>query len=532
MFGTRLSDAAPIVNSDDGGDHPLPAPRGLRPEEVALLVRELAPALTGARIEKVFRRGDDAYVLRLRAQGERRELFLSTRVGFSRFHLVAPSAADNEVLSPDVAELRALINQGAIESLEQLGHDRVVRIALRVVRDNAVLARTLVLELFGARGRLVLFDTTTRVILWLAGRSGNAAVGEVYRFPEAPPRRKPETPPFEPRVLLAAESELDDFAFNHALAARMASAEQAADDRARCDQLAHVIQEEQKRRLRLAEHLELDLATARTWPLEQRHGDLLKAETHRLRRGMTECQVVDYFDASLPTITIALDVEKTPLENVEALFARARKGKRAEAQVTARLAQCRSELEKLELAASCLRAGIDDSASAAAAERALKSVELKRRVKQAPPTRARASGATAASTATQWLRYRTRQGLDVLRGRSARANDQLTMTVANGNDLFFHRAHRPGPHVILRVPRGVQVAPESIEDAAFIAAYFSGWRGPGAVTVHWTEAKYVRKPRGAPAGLVTLAREREYRVEYRPELLERLVLADENPLSR
>ena len=116
-------------------------------------------------------------------------------------------------------------------------------------------------------------------------------------------------------------------------------------------------------------------------------------------------------------------------------------------------------------------------------------------------------------------------------GRTARENDRLTLSVAHGNDLFFHLASRPGPHVILRVPRGQQVAPESLEDAAFLAAYLAGWRGPSPVLVHWTEVKYVRKPKGSAPGKVSISREREYRVRYQPERLADLVLPDEEAAS-
>ena len=111
-------------------------------------------------------------------------------------------------------------------------------------------------------------------------------------------------------------------------------------------------------------------------------------------------------------------------------------------------------------------------------------------------------------------------------GRSARENDRLTRSVARGNDLFFHIAQKPGPHVIVRLPRGKQASPESLQDAAFLAAYLSGWRGPHDAVVHWTEVKYVTKPRGAPPGTVRLDRNREYRVAYEPEHLPRLVVRD------
>ena len=99
--------------------------------------------------------------------------------------------------------------------------------------------------------------------------------------------------------------------------------------------------------------------------------------------------------------------------------------------------------------------------------------------------------------------------------------------MARGNDLFFHIANRPGPHVILKVPRGRTAAPESIQDAAFLAAYLSGWRGPHETLVQWTEAKYVRRARGQKPGAVFLNRTRDHRVSYTPDLLARLVVPKE-----
>jgi predicted ribosome quality control (RQC) complex YloA/Tae2 family protein len=69
-------------------------------------------------------------------------------------------------------------------------------------------------------------------------------------------------------------------------------------------------------------------------------------------------------------------------------------------------------------------------------------------------------------------------------------------------------------------------APESIEDAAYVAAYLSGWRGPGMAIVHWTEAKNVRKPKGLPPGKVRIHREREFRVTPREDGLSSVSVPD------
>jgi predicted ribosome quality control (RQC) complex YloA/Tae2 family protein len=63
--------------------------------------------------------------------------------------------------------------------------------------------------------------------------------------------------------------------------------------------------------------------------------------------------------------------------------------------------------------------------------------------------------------------------------------------------------------VILRVTTGKgEPGKKAKEQAAAIAAYFSKMKTSGLVPVAMTERRYVRKPRGARPGSVTLERER------------------------
>jgi predicted ribosome quality control (RQC) complex YloA/Tae2 family protein len=54
-----------------------------------------------------------------------------------------------------------------------------------------------------------------------------------------------------------------------------------------------------------------------------------------------------------------------------------------------------------------------------------------------------------------------------------------------------------------------------MHDAASLAAYWSKARGAKTVPVNYTEARYVNKPRGAPAGLVTIQKEKTLFVQPR-----------------
>jgi predicted ribosome quality control (RQC) complex YloA/Tae2 family protein len=115
--------------------------------------------------------------------------------------------------------------------------------------------------------------------------------------------------------------------------------------------------------------------------------------------------------------------------------------------------------------------------------------------------------------------YRTLvvDGFDVLIGRGDEDNDHLTFDVAEPRDLWLHVAGgTPGSHVIVRNPTGAQIPDSVVEVAARAAAWYSKARGSPRVEVHVCRASDVSKPRGAPPGLVELARYKSLRV--RPAL--------------
>ena len=111
--------------------------------------------------------------------------------------------------------------------------------------------------------------------------------------------------------------------------------------------------------------------------------------------------------------------------------------------------------------------------------------------------------------------YRTLtvEGFEVLVGRGDEDNDHLTFDVAEPRDLWLHVAGgTPGSHVIVRNPDGVDIPKSVVEIAAAIAAWYSKARAARTVEVHICRAGDVKKPRGAPAGLVEISRYKSLRV--------------------
>lgn len=112
-----------------------------------------------------------------------------------------------------------------------------------------------------------------------------------------------------------------------------------------------------------------------------------------------------------------------------------------------------------------------------------------------------------ASKGSGWRSFE-REGFEILVGKGARENDQLTFREAAPQDVWLHASGYAGSHVVIRNPeRLAQLPREVLECAAQLAAYHSKAReARGKVDVHVCRAADVRKPRGFPAGKVELRR--------------------------
>ncbi|MEA4922285.1 MAG: NFACT RNA binding domain-containing protein [Eubacteriaceae bacterium] len=96
--------------------------------------------------------------------------------------------------------------------------------------------------------------------------------------------------------------------------------------------------------------------------------------------------------------------------------------------------------------------------------------------------------------------YRTSDGFRILAGRSNKENDRLTFSTAGRNDLWFHTKDIPGSHVIL-FTEGKEASDTAIFEAAAVAAYHSKGKDSENVPVDYTRVRYVKKPNGSKPGM-------------------------------
>jgi len=256
----------------------------------------------------------------------------------------------------------------------------------------------------------------------------------------------------------------------------------------------------------------------------KKYADLLFAQNEKPPAGQTKVRLVDLFDPDQAQIEIPLDSKLSLVQNAVHYSKLYQKAKRSIPLIAARITQTEQEIACLEDEKKGLASAlsIDQLFAVQHVQNARMDKEKMRKLggvrsKEKPET-----SSTPEESSDNMIRRTARcfisaDGLTILVGKSSRENDTLTLKIAQKDDFWLHAAGVGGSHVILKNPAKLAVPPrQSLLEAAQLAAYFSQARNAGKVEVHYTQRKFVSKPRGAKPGLVQL---RSYKsVLVRPEL--------------
>lgn len=245
---------------------------------------------------------------------------------------------------------------------------------------------------------------------------------------------------------------------------------------------------------RTIEAVEVDLQNSNRAEEYQRFGNVLMANLGVVSSRAISQKLMD----DTEEVEIPLQKELSPVQNAQRYFEKAKRSRIARQQASERL---------VELKASIAPAG--------------KLLSLLEEVKTKEELKAFMSeckdeleefGIGEKSEAREQLPFRiftVDGGFEVWAGKSSKNNDQLTLKYAKPNDLWFHARGAAGSHVVLKVNTGQgEPGKKAKEQAASIAAYYSKMKNAKMVPVAMTERKYVRKPKGAAPGSVTIEREK------------------------
>ncbi len=228
-------------------------------------------------------------------------------------------------------------------------------------------------------------------------------------------------------------------------------------------------------------------------------GEWILALSHQIRPGQEQL-VVDVGEEK--PLTIALDPQRSPVENAQDYFTRYRKAQRAAEEVPQRLEAIERELAYLDQLALELEIARSQPEIAAVREALAEAGYLRQKPRRSAPPPGP-------------IKETSPDGFVILVGRNSRQNDELTFRVAAPDDLWLHARDVPGAHVIIR-SQGRSVPPSTIQRAAELAAYYSAARDESSVIVSVVPRRRVRRQPGGRPGQVTYTGEETVRVRPRP----------------
>lgn len=459
---------------------------------ISAVCEELKAVALGSVFRRTFQLGEHTLVFDLGA-ADGRYLFVEAGPARPRLYLTERTKRELERASTTTGAfaqyLRKHLANARITKIEQLPEERVVRIDLDHVTDAGLSEeRSLVFQLTGRSANIFLLDGNGSVVMSLReDRTEGRRAGDRYSPPE---RTSPLTASDE------GEIPTIDGSVSKWLEVHFSEVEAEVEFRSLAESARRRVRSEIGRRTKLVVNLRADLeqhGDAETW---KKYGDLLLANTATATRNETGYVVMDFFDDATPMIEIPHLDQKTPADTAEKYFRRYTKARNARDEIATRLAAAESELASLRTELAEIEAAIE-----------ARDEEFLRSRPSAKPLRQKQAKKHDRSddTRTYAREFVSSDGFEILVGKRSKDNDYLTFRIARSLDTWLHAADYPGSHVVIRAAGKKEIPQRTLLEAAQLAAFYSQAKGHPKAAVHYTQRKFVNKPKGAAPGLVRLA---------------------------
>jgi len=459
------------------------------------VVQELRTTLTGRYFGKLYQLTPISFAVDFGLRGE----FLIVSVDPASPRLYLSRRKPREVEKQSIALnafgqiMRSKLGGAYLVNITKDPLDRIVRLTFRRDDETAgVVFRRLVIQLTGRTADVFLLDELNRIVAILREQA-STRLHELYQPPPRPLR--------EPREMLQAATESPSVQLDKHFTALDAAKVFESKAKVLRSKLTNSI----RRQRTLSEHLREDLARHGDPEEHKRTGDLLLANIATAVRQGNTLRMSDYYAEGAPAIEIEVDENRSIQDEAAFRFRQYTKAKRAADEIAERLKLVDREILNLEQRLQQL-----DEIIQASDEAALDSFE-----KPARAPRVTQKKSSKPEKISGVRRYLSTDGYEILVGRAARDNDNLTFRVAQPNDLWMHAGDYPGSHVVVRNPTRKEIPQRTVIEAAQLAGRFSQASEDSKVVVHYTERKFLSKPKGAAPGLVRMSRFRSISVEPR-----------------
>jgi predicted ribosome quality control (RQC) complex YloA/Tae2 family protein len=454
------------------------------------VANELKVVLPGRRFGKIFPLSRRSFAVDLRFP-DSQYLLIAAEPASPRVYLIRRRLKDLERSSvnfqPFHLHLRKHLSAAEVTAVEKLSAERILVIRFIGTDDTGeTVTSSLMIQLTGRSSNIFLLDDRGYIVSSLVEKdSEGQRIGEDYSIPVRP----------EPRMVKADDDVVESTPENGSISAALdrTQLEREADERFRskAENARRAVQTELAKRRKLIVKLRSDLAghgDAEKW---KRYGDLILANLSSAKRSGGNVRVTDFFDEDMPEVEIEADEHLSLTDAAQKYFRRYTKAQNAAGEIQRRIDAIDREIAALQKKWTEIEKAIDEHD-----ENYFEDATEKKQTGKEKKQKVRFAGAR---------QFTSSDGFEILVGKRAVDNDHLTFRIAGSLDLWLHAADYSGSHVVVRNPNRKDIPSRTLLEAAMLAAFYSSGKSQPKAAVHYTQKKFVNKPKGAAPGLVRLA---------------------------
>ncbi|WP_255505227.1 NFACT RNA binding domain-containing protein [Algoriphagus sp. Y33] len=247
-------------------------------------------------------------------------------------------------------------------------------------------------------------------------------------------------------------------------------------------------QEQLKRTNSYIEKSTQKLEELRNSPSPSQLADVIMANLHEFQGGKLEAELMDFYTGE--TVSVKLKPNQKPQDHATSLYRKSKNRK--------------LEWEQLQ---KTIEAKIKQAAELESNLEELNTIEDFRALKNYKKSHGEDKVLQKDAVILPFKPFEF-EGFSIWVGKSAQANDEMLRGYTKKDDIWLHARMVPGSHVLIKTS-GLKSIPMSVlETAASLAAFYSKNKNESLAPVIHTEAKYVRKVKGSPAGSVMVEKEK------------------------
>ena len=467
-------------------------------KEIDCILEELE--LEGSFIQQIVQPSYDTIAFHTYKNGQSKTILVCLAAGACRIHQTWAAVPKNNKPLRFMEFLKARIKGARINSICQLGQERIIKLELSHCGQEFLLY----IRLWSNAANMILTDTNHLVLDTFYRRPKKDEVsGGIFQEPRLEPKSQGDAVKEWQVRSFDQLPDWENLSFNQKV-------EQWYGEHA--GQLSLEALLEQAEKFYNSRHSKMEAALHR---LEKKrdeflqnqqwkhYGDLILTYGHLIDGSQDYLECEDYESGA--RIRIKIDPKKNAQENASSYYNTYKKTVSGLADLEHDIQRAKKELLDLEATYQQL---CREPNPLRLQQMLRKQTTPKQQVEKKRPG----------------LSYQV-EGWTILVGRTAAENDELLRRHVKGLDMWFHTRDYAGGYVFVKNRPGKTIPLSIMLCAGNLAVYHSKARKAGKADLYYTQVKHLRRAKDGPKGLVLPSQEKNLLVQLDKEILQKLEAA-------